>query len=236
MPEPPCLSVLPPPLLLRLAMEDIQDALPPPTTLLSSLTESQLRMISNLPDHQAWAYSDDILIASSLTRQKKGCITYRHFIKIVERIYRKDSSGSLEPDYINFWYICRHQPNRCKSHRQWGKDHNGTSNLRKAIRKCDKERGVSDSLAVPSPETIVFSQLMFRVLLVIWCIVGHRPFHIVTDPLFLDIVHMLRPEAIVPSPHTLSSDLTYIYNLASMRIRDTFGDMDTGVHLAIDGW
>ncbi|CAE6447109.1 unnamed protein product, partial [Rhizoctonia solani] len=73
-------------------------------------------------------------------------------------------------------------------------------------------------------------------MLVIWCIVNHRPFHTVTDPLFLNIVHLLRPDAIVPTPQTLSSDLTYIYDIASIRIREAFMEMGSGVHLAIDGW
>ncbi|CAE6452312.1 unnamed protein product [Rhizoctonia solani] len=83
---------------------------------------------------------------------------------------------------------------------------------------------------------IPYSNIMFRVLLVVWCVVSYRPFHTVADQLFFNIVHMLWPDAVVPTPHTLSSDLLYIFGLATTRIRDTFLQMETGAHLAIDGW
>lgn len=141
----------------------------------------------------------------------------------IYRHYQRRPTGEMEPDHIQYVFRCKYDPNRCKIQRKrknTGRD--GTQNLRKAIRRCDARRQVSDSLANLPLASIPYSHLMFRVLLVIWCVVNHRPFHTVADPIFLDIICMLRPEAVVPTPHTLSTDLSYIYGLATTRIRDTF--------------
>ncbi|CUA77267.1 Putative AC transposase [Rhizoctonia solani] len=207
---------------------------PSPDIPLADLTRTQLVQIYNLSDREAWSYSDEILCAAALSVWPS--IAYRHFTTTLVRHYLKNVNGALEPHYLEFKFICRYQPDKCKVGRKRKSTGDGTSNLRKAIKKCDKDRMAPDSLSVLPPDYIPYSQLMFRVLLIIWCVVNYRPFQTVSDPAFLDIVHMLRPEAIVPTPHTLSSDLTYIYNLATLRIREVFLGMDTGVHLAIDGW
>ncbi|EUC59335.1 hypothetical protein RSOL_308600, partial [Rhizoctonia solani AG-3 Rhs1AP] len=215
-------------------MEGTQDTLPSSAIALADLTRTQLVSIYNLVDLEAWDYSDEVLCGAALTVWPS--LAYRHFTTTVDRHYQRTSGGMIVPNYIDFVFVCKHQPDKCRLRRKRSKTKDGTSNIRKAIKKCDKERMVPDSLATVPPESIPYSQLMFRALLVIWCVVNHRPFHTVADPLFLDIVHMLRPEAVVPTPHTLSSDLAYIHNLATVRIREVFLRMETGVHLAIDGW
>ncbi|EUC59470.1 hypothetical protein RSOL_314470 [Rhizoctonia solani AG-3 Rhs1AP] len=161
--------------------------------------------------------------------------TYGHFTTTVKREYRIDPlTGDLVRDHIKYVFICKRDPDNCKVHckrRNTGRD--GTQNLRKAIRRCDARHHVPDSLAAQTMALIPYSNVMFRVLLVVWCVVSYRPFHTVADQLFFNIVHMLWPDAVVPTPHTLSSDLLYIFGLATTRIRDTFL---TGAHLAIDGW
>ncbi|KAG9092375.1 hypothetical protein FRC06_000123 [Ceratobasidium sp. 370] len=107
-------------------------------------------------------------------------------------------------------------------------------NLGWAVKRCNLRRGVSDEAeTTPSPE---FTQAYFRALVVMWCAVNHRPFNAVSDPLFIDIVHLLRPSAHVPCPQTISSDLTRIYNRLSTDVRESFQETETAMHLAIDGW
>ncbi|KAG8684222.1 hypothetical protein FRC08_013804 [Ceratobasidium sp. 394] len=69
-----------------------------------------------------------------------------------------------------------------------------------------------------------------------WCAVNHCPFHTVSDPLFIDIVDLLRPRTSVPCPQTVSSDLSHIYNKLSTDIQESFQEIETAMHLAVDGW
>ncbi|KAF8599444.1 hypothetical protein BDV93DRAFT_425937, partial [Ceratobasidium sp. AG-I] len=96
----------------------------------------------------------------------------------------------------------------------------GTQNLKQAVRRCDARRGVPDSLATNLP--IVFSQSRFRAMLAIWTAVNHRPFHTLSDPLFIEIVRLLRADASVPTPHTVSNDLARIYNQVAVSIQEKF--------------
>ncbi|KAF8593275.1 hypothetical protein BDV93DRAFT_447031 [Ceratobasidium sp. AG-I] len=73
-------------------------------------------------------------------------------------------------------------------------------------------------------------------MLAIWTAVNHRPFHTLSDPLFIEIVRLLRADASVPTPHTVSNDLARIYNQVAVSIQEKFKEMDIAFHLAIDGW
>lgn len=181
---------------------------------------------------------------------------YSHFTATVKREHLVDTvTRDLVCSHIKYVFVCLTDPDNCRVHRkQKNTGRDGTQNLRRAIRRCNAKHQISDSLAIQYPVVIPYSHLMFHVLLVVWCVVSYWPFHTVADPLFLDIVHMLRPNVVVPTPHTLSSDLSYIFNLASVRICDNllvffnpylsriYADicvcqqMETGAHIAIDGW
>ncbi|CAE6424423.1 unnamed protein product [Rhizoctonia solani] len=191
--------------------------------------------VYHLNDCDAWGYSDAHLVAAALSVWT--ALVYGHFEIGIGRVLKKNSqTGAMEPDYMFYTFKCKHDPTNCRMcTRKQSATRYGTQNLKTAVRACDKRRGVPDSLVPLGPE-FTFSQLLFRVMLVIWCIVNHRPFHTIANPLFLNIVHLLHPDAIVPTPQTLSSDLTYIYDIASIQICEVFMEMGSGVHLAIDGW
>lgn len=117
-----------------------------------------------------------------------------HFHLGIERIYsaRDSLSNSQVPDCLIYTFTCKCDPTNCTAirHRnrtgQWG-----TTNLKRIFRSCDERRGVPDSLA--NAPVVPFSQLAFRVLLTLWCAVNHRPFHMLSDPLFLEIVYLSTP-------------------------------------------
>ncbi|KAG8778879.1 hypothetical protein FRC12_024762 [Ceratobasidium sp. 428] len=50
------------------------------------------------------------------------------------------------------------------------------------------------------------------------------------------MVSLLNADATVPSPQTISKDLTHIYNQVSLSVRDRFQEIDTAIHLSVDGW
>ncbi|CAE7097739.1 unnamed protein product [Rhizoctonia solani] len=156
-----------------------------------------LEDLYKLCDRDAWLYPDALIIAAAHTIWYAP--VYGHFEMGIDRVLKKNLlTGQMEPDYMYYTFTCKHDPTHCHM-----------------LRACDKRRNVPDSLAPVAP-AYTFSQLLFRVMLV--------------------IVHVLRPDAIIPTPHTLASDLVYIYDVASIRVRDKFMGRSSGIHLAIDGW
>ncbi|KEP49957.1 hAT family dimerization protein [Rhizoctonia solani 123E] len=194
-----------------------------------------LAELYSLNDLDAWKFSDKDIIAAALSIWTS--IVYPHFSIYIRRVYCEPNSAAPTPGHLEYLFVCIHDPENCSSTRDRKDTGNwGTTNLQRAIKKCDKKRGVPDSLLNTSNDATPFSQLAFRTLLVLWCSVNHRPFHMLSDPLFLDIVHLLRSEATVPCAQTISADLAYLYNLASLRISDLFAESKNAFHLAIDGW
>ncbi|KAG9097669.1 hypothetical protein FS749_005772, partial [Ceratobasidium sp. UAMH 11750] len=118
-----------------------------------------------------------------------------------------------------FTFNCKYDPEHCKTQRRKRQStgSTGTHNLKLAVAKCSQHHALSSFDCY-----VVLCQ--------------PPPFHTVSDPLFIDIVHLLRPETSVPCPQTVSSDLTYIYNRLSTNVRESFQEIDTAMHLAIDGW
>jgi hypothetical protein len=155
---------------------------------------------------------------------------------------------------MEYTFTCRHDPEHCRmrTRKREATGSYGTKNLKEAVRRCNERRGVpDDSTTIPAPE---YSDARFRALLVMWCAASRQPFYALRDPVFLDIVSLLRPGTSVPSPQTTSRDVTHIYNQISLSVRDRFQvmisylyrydgnnlillqDIDTAMHLAVDGW
>ncbi|KAG8769320.1 hypothetical protein FRC12_005039 [Ceratobasidium sp. 428] len=192
-----------------------------------------LRDLYEMSDEQAWLYAPELLIAAIRLYWRSP--VYDHFVIGLEKIPRINSTtGANLPGTMVFTFTCRHDPTRCKTLRRKRREtSSGTHNLNLAMERCNKRRGVVlSSSAAPVP----YSQSRFRAHLAIWCAVNHRPFSAISDPLFVDFVQLLRPGTNVPDPKRVSLDLTYIYNRLSINVRETFLEIDTAMHLAIDGW
>jgi hypothetical protein len=123
---------------------------------------------------------------------------------------------------MEFTFTCRHDPEHCRTRTRKRKATGsyGTKNLKEAVRRCNERRGVSDDLT--TAEAPEYSDARFRALLIMWSAASRQPFHTLRDPVFLDIVSLLRPGTSVPSPQTTSRDLTHIYNQISLSVRDRF--------------
>ncbi|KAL5633113.1 hypothetical protein ACGC1H_003564 [Rhizoctonia solani] len=138
-------------------------------------------------------------------------------------------------DHILFTFTCKFDPGRCKTQTRKRKATNqGTSNLKKAIERCEKRRQVV-SIPLATSES-QYSPTRLRALILMWCAANQKPFRAIHDPIFLSIVRLLRSDAEVPSLATISADLVHVYNQVSSSIRDKFEEMDCGIHLAISGW
>ncbi|KAG8745576.1 hypothetical protein FRC10_007754, partial [Ceratobasidium sp. 414] len=216
----------------------MSEASPSSANLLNALDITQhglsLREIYGLNDTEALRYPFDVLIAAALSQWRSKY--YKHYIITIENVPRQHEATSVFAPELWFIFTCRYDPRRCttQKRKRLATRESGTGNLGRAVKRCNLRRGVSDEAeTTPSPE---FTQAYFRALVVMWCAVNHRPFNAVSDPLFIDIIHLLRPSAHVPCPQTISSDLTRIYNRLSTDVRESFQETETAMHLAIDGW
>jgi hypothetical protein len=63
-----------------------------------------------------------------------------------------------------------------------------------------------------------YSAPKFRIKLALWAVQCHRPFAIIADPEFIEILTDLNNKIIVPSPSTLSRDVKEIFSMSRLKV------------------
>ncbi|KAG8697294.1 hypothetical protein FRC11_000126, partial [Ceratobasidium sp. 423] len=89
----------------------------------------QLEDIYHLCNHDAWAYSDALLIAAA--RATWYAVVYGHFKIEIECVLKKNPhTGEMEPNFMNYTFTCKHDPAHCHMHkRKQSASRQGTKNL-----------------------------------------------------------------------------------------------------------
>ncbi|KAF8965912.1 hypothetical protein BDZ97DRAFT_1658276 [Flammula alnicola] len=117
----------------------------------------------------------------------------------------------------------------CKTHPQnhtsvrtrlRGKSGDGTSNLQKDVDTCLRKQG--RERVKPAPAAIPYSEAAHRALIALRCAKNARPINSVLDEDYKLEVEMLRPGTKLPSPMTVQRDLLYIYEQASIAVKNYF--------------
>ncbi|KAL1739613.1 hypothetical protein HDZ31DRAFT_1593, partial [Schizophyllum fasciatum] len=88
------------------------------------------------------------------------------------------------------------------------KTKDGTNQLLRTAKDCDKQRGVVVARPLSS---ISYSYIAHRTLIALRCVMNHRPFESVRDPFYAQEIEMLRPGTKLPSPKTVSRDVKRLY-------------------------
>ena len=101
---------------------------------------------------------------------------------------------------------------------------------------------------------VTYSAPRVRFLLAMWCASRHRPFALVDDPEFRELLSMLYPRVEIPSRHTVSRDVQTIMEDSRARVLQhfkvcdskyihlpvrpltAFKDLPGKVHICMDGW
>ncbi|TRM65130.1 hypothetical protein BD626DRAFT_364393, partial [Schizophyllum amplum] len=83
----------------------------------------------------------------------------------------------------------------------------GTNQLLRTNRECDKRRGVLPLTDDAPP----YSYAAHRTLIALRCASSHRAFELVRDPFYIQEVQLLRPGVKIPSPKTVSRDVKRLY-------------------------
>ncbi|CAE6469526.1 unnamed protein product [Rhizoctonia solani] len=173
-----------------------------------------LAQLYELSDHLAASYSDEQIIASAKATWTSW--VYGHYILGVQRVYTPDpTSGTMVLDHILFTFTCKFDPGRCKTQTRKRKATNqGTSNLKKAIERCEKRRQV---VSIPLATSESHKSEAF-------------PRH--TRSYF----PQYSPSASIRCGSAqFSHHLSRFEILGGTHLYD-YQEMDCGIHLAISGW
>ncbi|KAF9789383.1 hypothetical protein BJ322DRAFT_980892, partial [Thelephora terrestris] len=98
----------------------------------------------------------------------------------------------------------------------------GTSNLERSRKKCQRLRGEDASSSAPAPPPPAYSRSKHHALIAARCASSRRPFNSVSDPYYIQEVQMLCPEANLPSPQTVSRDVLAMYSFGAEAVRNYF--------------
>ena len=65
----------------------------------------------------------------------------------------------------------------------------------------------------------------------LWIIRSNRPYVIVKDPQFIELLQLFKPRVNIPSANTVSNDIKEIYSLMKARVISYF-EVSTYIHLS----
>lgn len=159
----------------------------------------------------------NICIAVSVRSWKS--VEYDHYNLSLARVKTETDQ------FIDYIFKCKfgssHHPDQ---HRRRMNTKDGTTNLAKANSGCNKARGiVTQGLTTTSSNQMApYSEAAHRVLIALRCAASRRPFSSVTDPFYVLEVQMLRPGTILPSPSTISRDISAMYESGSIVVKQYF--------------
>jgi hypothetical protein len=93
-----------------------------------------------------------------------------------------------------------------------------TSNLVRHADGCDPSDSAASRIMASFSHGSTYSAPKFRMKLALWTVRRHRPFAIVADPEFLEILTDLNNKVTVPSPNTLSRDVREIFSMSRLKV------------------
>jgi hypothetical protein len=113
--------------------------------------------------------------------------------------------------FLVFTNIFHRKPSISVSRRREDKS---TSNLLSHAKSCDPDPTAQVNAIEGYAHGCSYSPEALRLLLVKWVTSCSRPFSIVQDEPFIQIVRMLYSQATLISPHTLSTDVKRVFNVS----------------------
>ena len=87
-----------------------------------------------------------------------------------------------------------------------------TGNLSRHVKSCDPDDTPETEMITTYASGVTYSFARLRFLLAMWSARRHRPFAIVEDPEFREILAMLYPRVQLPSRVTVSRDVRNIFD------------------------
>jgi hypothetical protein len=97
-----------------------------------------------------------------------------------------------------------------------------TSNLVNHVDSCEGMRPAHQGTVAPFAHGSTYSKEKLRVLCALWTSAHYRPFNIVNDSHFRDIIKLFNPAAAesLPSVNTISRDVKEFYKLGKVNVKE----------------
>lgn len=186
-----------------------------------------------LSDEDVWEWPDSKIIGKLADLDIRICLTFHYtatsqktWKSLVYSHYNVSLDRCDETRTLTFRFTYRVNPDGHPPLTRHRLDTSqGTSNLERARRKCNQDRGEDDHTssgtpAAPPPPT--YSVAKHCALIAAHCASSRRPFNSVSDPHYVQEVQMLCPEAKIPSPSTVSRDVFAMYEHGAGVVRKYF--------------
>ena len=94
----------------------------------------------------------------------------------------------------------------------------GTTNLLRHVEACTRKKAPDDQTIEKFAQGSTYTPGAFRFLITRWVTECHRPFKIVEDPPFQDMIRMLYSRAEIPSDTTVSRDVREVYKISQPQV------------------
>ncbi|PIL27248.1 hypothetical protein GSI_10392 [Ganoderma sinense ZZ0214-1] len=111
-----------------------------------------------------------------------------------------------------------------------------TSNLNRHINVCVPPTALNATQITGYAQGVNYSYARVRYLLAMWIARRHRPFTIVEDLEFCELLHMLYARVEIPSRVTISRDLKDIFEDSCARVKTKLQSVPGKIHICMDGW
>ncbi|OJT06793.1 hypothetical protein TRAPUB_2358 [Trametes pubescens] len=131
-------------------------------------------------------------------------------------------------------FVCKFHPSKAVLRADY---EDSTTNLKRHAELCDPPETPATEMITAYASGVSYSPSRMRYLIAMWCARRHRPFSIVEDEEFREILHMLYPKVSLPSRFTVSRDIQMIVEDSRDRVKELLtNDIKNKVHLCVDGW
>lgn len=97
----------------------------------------------------------------------------------------------------------------------------GTTNLLRHVEACTGKKAPDDQTIEKFAQGSTYTTGAFRFLITRWVTECHRPFKIVEDPPFQDMLRMLYSRVDIPSDTTVSRDVREVYRISQLQVAKT---------------
>ncbi|KAL1945891.1 hypothetical protein VTO73DRAFT_1893 [Trametes versicolor] len=150
---------------------------------------------------------------------------YKHFMK--PKIIQTPQGGVVHR------FVCQKYPSK---HVDRADYEESTSNLTRHRGLCDPDDTPEVEMITAYARGTAYSPARVRYLIVMWCARRHRPFTIVDDPEFQELMCMLYAKVELPSRVTVSRDVQMIMLDGKIRVIAFLSSLPCKIHICVDGW
>ncbi|OJT13582.1 hypothetical protein TRAPUB_9870 [Trametes pubescens] len=130
-------------------------------------------------------------------------------------------------------FVCRKNPSK---HIDRVDYEESTGNLTRHRSLCEPDDIPEVAMITAYARGTAYSPARVRYLLAMWCARRHRPFTIVDDPEFQELLCMLYAKVELPSRVTLSRDVQMITLDGKIRVIAFLSSLPGKIHICVDGW